>query len=155
MRHDQLRQVLADLYKSVPYRTSPFAIILLCAVSAGAIVIFSFLQWPALKDAGWWQLAIFAGSALVLAAIAFSVVRRFEAGAQARREARGEPPRMASTGLGVWLFAMLLFGGSGAFLMWSVRTSDGIDFEKLGLALTSLGICVACAWPIWVRIHRR
>ncbi|MFC3716238.1 hypothetical protein ACFONC_08745 [Luteimonas soli] len=155
MRHDQPGQPLADLYKPVPYRTSPFAIILLCAVAAGAVVIFSNLRWPALKDAGWWQLAIFAGSALVLAAIAFPVVRRFEARALARREARGEPPRMARTGLGAWLFATLLFGGGGVFVMWSVLTSDDIDVEKLGVALASLGIGIACARPIWTRIRRR
>lgn len=154
MRHGQLRQILADLYKPVPYRTSPFAIILLCAVAAGAIVIFSILRWPALKDAGWWQLAIFAGSALVLAAIAFSLVHRFEARALARREARGQSPRMAGTGLGVWLFATLLFGGGGVFLLWSMLAGDDIERDRLGAALASLVIGSACARGAWARIRR-
>lgn len=155
MRHGQLRQILADLYKPVPYRTSPFAIVLLCAVAASAIVIFSILRWPALKDAGWWQLAIFAGSALVLAAIAFPIVRYFEARALARREARGQSPRMASTGLGVWLFATLLFGGGGGFVLWSMLAGGDIERGRLDAALASLAIGAACAWGAWARIRRR
>ena len=146
---------LADLYKPVPYRTSSFAIILLCAVAGGAAVIFSMLWWPALKDAGWWQFAIFAGSTLALAAIVFPVVRRFEAGARARREASGEPPRMAATGLGAWLLATLLFGGAGILQIWPSLISGAIDREKLGSGLISLAIGIACARPAWARIRGR
>lgn len=157
MKPRDLETALSELPKSASYRTSPLAIVVLCVVAAAAINILAIMRWPALKNsAALLQLAIFAGSALALCGIAFFVIRRIETRAAKRREARGEPPKVATTALGTWIFATLLFGGSGVFVLWASLTgSDPIEGRALGAGLAGLTIGLACARMVWARIRQR
>lgn len=157
MKPHGLKAALSELPKSAAYRTSPLVIIVLCAIAAAAINILAIMRWPALKDAAaLLQFAIFAGSALALCGVAFFVIRRVEARAAERRKARGEPPKVATTALGTWIFATLLFGGSGVFVLWASLTGgDPIEGRALGAGLVGLTIGLACARMVWARIRQR
>src|SRR5690606_8972517 len=112
------------------------------------------LLWPELEEHwGWkWQLALFAGSVLVLGPLVFSAARKLEAREMARRQARGEPPTQTRTPTSSLVLGAVFFGGGGVFLFWGVLRGYGSDkWEAVGAAATSLAIGITCARLAWSR----
>ncbi|GAA3912457.1 hypothetical protein GCM10022229_01370 [Luteimonas lutimaris] len=156
MDQDEPKGLAAELTRPVGFGISMVAATFLCAILAAAILIVSTLHWPVLREHGDWQLAIFAGSALLLGVIVFPAARRLDARAAARRRARGTPPKPTGVPTSSLVLGMLLFGAMGAGLLWvfvAGRSNNGLD--GLGLAVFSLTIASVCAGLLWRRFRRR
>lgn len=156
MDQNEQQGIASELTKPLGFSIAMVAATFLCAIVAAAILIVSTLRWPVLGEHGGWQLAIFAGSALVLGVIAFPATRRLEARAAARRQARGKPPRSTGVPTSSLILGMLLFGGMGVALLWLfVAGNTNAGLEILGFAVFSLAVASACARLLWQRFRQR
>lgn len=152
----QDQDIASELTKPVGFSIWMVAATFACVVLASVVVIAATLYWQVLKEHGGWQLAIFVGSVLVLGPVVFSAARKLEAREMARRQARGESPTPTRPPTSSLVVGVLLFGGGGVFLLWSVWQGYGSDkLDALGAAILSLGIGIACARLAWSRIRRR
>lgn len=155
MDQDEPQGIASELSKPVGFGTWALAATFLCVIVASAVVTASTLYWPLLKEHGGWQLAIFAASVLALGLFAFPAARRLDA-REARRQARSKASGSGGVPTSSLVLGLLLFGGMGVFLVWSlVAGSAKASIKSVGFACFALAVASACARMLWRRLRGR
>lgn len=156
MNEDEPQDIATGLSRPVGFSIWMVAATFLCAILACAVAIVLTLHCPVLKEHGGWQLAVFAAVALVSGVVVFPAARKLEAREAARLQAQGKAPESAGAPTSSLVLGVLLFGGTGVFVLWPLlqgRMPD--DPSALGAGIVSLVIGLACARMAWARMRGR